>query len=57
MRFIVPDNGKVLSLGKRLLTIKGGVFETEDKAIIELLNKAEGVKAVQKPKANSALEK
>ena len=40
-----------------MLTIKGGIFETEDKAIIDLLTKAEGVKEAQKSKASNTLEK
>lgn len=55
MKFNIPKDGKTLSQGKRLVKVKGGVFETEDKALIELLKKAKGVSIVEtlKPAAKA----
>lgn len=50
MKFNIPKEGKTLSQGKRLVKVKGGVFETEDKALIQLLKKAKGVVVVETPK-------
>lgn len=53
MKFNIPKQGKTLSQGKQLVNIKGGVFETEDKALIALLVKAAGVQLVEEPKAKA----
>lgn len=52
MKFTIPKGGKTLSVGKKLVSLKAGEFETADKELQELLSKAKGVSKVsaKKPK-------
>lgn len=52
MKFSIPSGGKTLSVGKRLVSLDAGEFETADKELQELLSKAKGVSkvTVKKPK-------
>lgn len=47
MKFNIPEGGKTLSVGKKLLTLAAGEFETTNKELIELLSKAKGVTQVK----------
>ena len=46
MKFIIPSGGKCLSIGKKLVNIASGEFETDCKVTQEALKKAKGVKTL-----------
>lgn len=52
MKFLIPEGGKTLSFGKKLISLDAGEFETDDKELQELLSKARGVSkgTTKKPK-------
>ena len=54
MKFTIPKGGKTLSVGKKLVSLKAGEFETADKALQELLSKAKGVLKVEAKKTKKA---
>ena len=51
MKFTIPENGKTLTVGKSLVQIKGGVFDTEDAALIKMLGNAHGVEVIKEQAA------
>lgn len=51
MKFVIPDDGKTVSIGKKLVTFKGGEFETKDKELQEILKNCKGVSEVKAKKA------
>lgn len=54
MKFLIPNGGKTLSLGKKLISLDAGEFETKDKTLQELLLKAKGVIKPEAKKTKSA---
>lgn len=47
MTFLIPENGKMVSLGKKLIKLDSGEFETKDKKLQEALKKCKGVSEVK----------
>ena len=43
MKFQIPFGGKTVNVGKRLVSVSEGLFETEDKELIKALNGAKNV--------------
>lgn len=51
MKFLIPQNGKMISVGKKLIKIKCGEFETKDKELQDLLKNCKDVSEVKAKKA------
>jgi hypothetical protein len=53
MTFIIPKGGKMLHVGKRLVSLPEGDFETVDKDLIKILEGAQGVTKKQSKQAKA----
>jgi hypothetical protein len=56
MTFIIPEGGKMLHVGKRLVTLLAGDYDTSDKEVIASLELARGVTKKQSKSSPKAPE-
>lgn len=56
MTFIIPKGGKMLHVGKRIVSLQEGDFETSDKELIKALESSRGVTKKQAKQPTKAPE-
>lgn len=50
MKFLIPENGKMVNFKKSIISLKAGEYETEDKELQEVLKKCRNVSEVKTSK-------